>query len=452
MQETRQLAQFVARTGFDDIPDDVVEYYKVLLLDNLACGLLGSIQPWSLMVADMVREDSCKAECTVFGQKWRTSASGATLVNGVMIGAFEADHADPVGVHPGGNAFPALIAMAERLHSSGKSFLTAMILGYEVIVRIGEAATRSVEDSRGFHTPSTNGPFGAAAAVGKLLGLDETGLANALGIAGSHCSGVIEFKWEGAMTKRLHLGRGGQMGLESAVLASKGFTGPTTIIEGKHGYLNVFAAKTRPERLLEDLGKVWFGKTLQFIKPFAVHGSQLSVIYSLNEFKAKQPLDTAKIRRIVVNGTHHMKNTHDDQEPKTMMGAQYSMPFTVATTLIKDINDPYIQTQETLWNPAIRALARKVETNEDHRFDKYDPHTDPRAEVTIETDGERFVIDVAGFKGQPHRPFDYDGICNKFRSYATPIIGEQSVARTIDIVREIETLKDTADLMRLMAA
>src|ERR1051326_8158999 len=104
MQETRQLAHFVAKTGFEDIPSEVVEYYKVLLLDNLACGLLGSVQPWSLMVADMVCEDSCKAECTIFGQKWRTSPSAATLVNGVMIGAFEADHADPVGVHPGGNA------------------------------------------------------------------------------------------------------------------------------------------------------------------------------------------------------------------------------------------------------------------------------------------------------------------------------------------------------------
>src|SRR5262249_9664818 len=155
----------VAGTTYDDIPDAVREHTKTMLLDNLGCGFVGIPQPWSKMVAEMVHDASGNPDCTVIGEDWRTSPSGAALVNGVKIGAFESEHAAPGGVHPGANTFPALLAVAEKEHSDGRSFLTAMVVGYELIVRVGEAATRAVEDKRGFHTPATNGPFGAAAAV-----------------------------------------------------------------------------------------------------------------------------------------------------------------------------------------------------------------------------------------------------------------------------------------------
>ena len=181
------------------------------------------------MAGALARESAPHGACSVFGAAWTTSPSYASLVNGVMIGGFETDHAYFAGsCHPSAAVFPAALALAERDGADGKQFMAAVAVGYEVTCRVGMAATRAVEDQAGFHGPGTNASFGGAAAAGKLLGLDARGMSNALGIAGSHAGGLLEFSKEGAMTKRLHVGRGCQMGLEAALLASHGFTGPST--------------------------------------------------------------------------------------------------------------------------------------------------------------------------------------------------------------------------------
>ena len=451
MNETHELVNFVANTRFEDLPPDVINKAKGYVLDNFACGLVGSVQPWSKMVAEMVREAGCKEECTVFGQGWRTSPSGAALVNGTMIGGFETDHGYFSGsAHPGSALFSAVTAMAEREHKDGKSFLTAMVLGYEGVCRIGEAATRAVEDKRGYHGPGTNAPFGAAIAVGRLLGFDEVMLANAMGIAGSHSAGLYEFVWEGAMTKRLHLGRGSHMGLESAILASKGFTGPSTVLEGKYGFFNVFSPSPQPERLLADVGKVWVMREVS-TKFFAIHGTQRSVVESLLEFKSRHRIDPRAIQRVVVTGCKHMLYKHDDNEPTTIMGAQLSMPFAVAVTLLKDISNPLVYNEETLWDKEVRELAKKVETVVDkQRFDQF--AADLGAEVTIELDGKQHVVNVMGFKGSVENPFNFEDFCNKFRQYSVQFIGEKQANEVIDKVTNIEQLADMAELAQLIGA
>src|SRR5204863_8570019 len=202
---------------------------RIYLLDNLAAGFVGSVQPWSLIVASLARDLGGSGGASVFNHAWQADVSRATLVNGVMMGAFEAEHIGHVA-HPSATVFPAALALAERDHRDGQAYLAALVLGYEVVCRIGEAQTRAVEAERGFHNPGVNGAFGAAAAVGKLLGLDEEHLTWALGIAGSRACGLVEFVHEGAMTKRMHPGRAAQLGLESALLARVGFTGPTNVL------------------------------------------------------------------------------------------------------------------------------------------------------------------------------------------------------------------------------
>lgn len=449
MNETRQLVNFAVKTKFENLPREVVEHAKVYVLDNIACGMVGSVQPWSNMVASMIREAGGTEECTVFGQKWRANLSGAALVNGTMIGGFETDHGSaPASGHPSGSVFPAAMAVAEREHKDGKSFIAAMVLGYEALCRIGEAATRAVEDVRGYHGPGTNGQFGAAVAAGKLLGFDEAKLLNAMGIAGTHSAGLLEFVWEGAMTKRIHLGRGAQMGLESALLAGKGFTGPSTILEGKYGFFNVFSPSPQPQRLLENIGKVWLEKDLQ-IKPYACHGTHQSIVQGLCEFKARHPIHAKDIRRVVVAGSDFMVHKHEDCEPKSVMGAQYSMVFGVAIALTKDIANPYVYSEETLWDKEVRELAKRVEAVVDPRFAEFHENN-PHAEVTIELANARHVIKIAGFKGLPTTPFNFDDACHKLRTYAAPIIAKTRIEEIIDKTRHIENLADMAELARLM--
>lgn len=451
MNETRSLVQFALRTRFEDLPSDVVQRAKVFVLDNYACGIVGASQPGAKMVEEMLREGGGREECTIFGRKWRANLSGAALLNGVMIGGFETDHGcAPASGHPSGTIFPAAMAIAEREHKDGKAFITASVLGYETLCRIGIAATRAVEDERGFHGPGTNGQFGAAVAAGKLLGFDEATLLNAMGIAGTHSAGLMEFVWEGAMTKRIHLGRGAQMGLESALLARKGFTGPSTVLEGKFGFFNVFSPSPRPELLLKDIGKVWLGSRLQ-IKPYACHGTHQSVIQGLDRHKAKHPIDPKDIRRVIVAAPHFMIHKHADAAPRSVMGAQYSMVFGVAIALTRDIANPYVYSDATVQDPAVRAIAARVETVIDPRFTE-STEDNPYAEVTIETTNGRHVVPIKGFKGLPSDPFDFDDACAKLRMYAAPVMPVAQIERIIAMVRNLEQMPDVAELAQLMGA
>src|SRR5262249_12895507 len=158
--------------------------------------------------------------------------------NGVLIGAFECEPL--TGSHASGTVLPAVLAVGERERVTGATFLTALAVGVEGSARIARTAG-GVQNVRGVHNPGTQGPLGAAAAIGKLYGLDDNRLTDALGIAGSSSAGLLEFAWSGGDTKRLHLGRASQLGLESALLARNGVRGPTTVLEGRSGYFNAFS-------------------------------------------------------------------------------------------------------------------------------------------------------------------------------------------------------------------
>jgi 2-methylcitrate dehydratase PrpD len=450
MNETRTLAGFVADTGFEDLPADLAEQAKGYVLDNIGSGFTGSVQRSSNLVADLIAETGAGQECTVFSRSWRTNPGGAALVNGTMIGSSETDHSFSAGsVHPAATVFPAALAMAEREHRDGKSFLAAMMLGYEVACRIGHAATRAVEDERGFYGPGSNGPFGAAMAAGKLLGLDRAALTNALGIAGSHCAGTMEFAWEGSMVKRLHVGRAAQMGLESALLAAKGFTGPPTILEGRYGFLNLFSPSPHPERLLADLGKDWIARRIG-AKSFVCYGAHKAVIEGLIAFKSGRSLDPRMIRRIVITGNPTMILKHEDKEPKTISGAQYSLPFAAAVTLLRDIANPLAFTEETLRDAEIREFMNRVETVADPQ--RFPPLPREAAEIVIEMDDGRHVMNVSDYKGSPTNPFLFEDFSRKFRSYSAQRLGPARTEAIIEIVGRVDALNDIKELTGLIGA
>src|SRR5262249_23560346 len=145
------------------------------------------------------------------------------------------------GVHPGGTMFTAALAVAQERGIGGRDLLAAFVAGSEVMIRVGRA-TKHNNETRGFHAPGTTGPFGAAAAIGRLLKFDAARMTQAIGIAGSLACGLLEFakSGNGAMVKRLHLGRAAESGVLAANLAEQGFTGPRSVLEGPFGFLNVY--------------------------------------------------------------------------------------------------------------------------------------------------------------------------------------------------------------------
>ena len=447
MRETRRLADFVTSSSYADLPQDVVEATRVYILDNLASGLVGSLTPWADMVGDMAQESASQGPCSVFGRSWTTSPSYAALVNGTMIGSFETDHAFIQGsCHPSAAVFPAAFAIAGRDHLDGRSLVASVALGYEAVCRVGLAATRAVEDTAGFHGPGTNAPFGGATGAGKALGLDTDRMVNALGIAGSHAGGLMEFVREGAMTKRIHVGRGAQMGLESALLAARGFTGPSTVLEGDRGFLRVYSPSPQPEMLVEGLGEryVLLGMT---VKAFACHASFHSVVQGIRQFRQQYP-DANQVEHVNVVCSERMVERHGQKEPTTVLGAQYSLPFSLAVALCRDIADPLAYSEATLWDPRVRELAKSVELGTDGgRFGK--PGV-PAAEVSVTAAGDTQTFTVSDWKGAPTNPYSYDEMAEKFRRYAIHCLASAQIEDIIEKVRFLEDVGDVAELGRLL--
>ena len=451
MNETRDLAEFVHSTRYGDLPPAAIEATRVFILDNFASGVLGSTTPWAEMVASLARESVSDGPCSLFARPWTTSPSYAALVNGTMIGGFETDHVFTQGsAHPSAAVFSACLAIAERDHLNGRKLMESVVLGYETVCRVGLAATRAVEDKRGFHGPGTNASFGAAAGVGKALGLDGGRLVNALGIAGSHAGGLLEFAREGAMTKRIHVGRGAQMGLESALLAQRGFTGPSTILEGDRGFLRVYSPSPRPELLTEGLGERYLLLDMT-VKAYACHISFHAVIDGISRLRKARPFDPSQLTDVRVAGSRRMMEPRfASREPVTVLGAQYSLPFTVALALCRDIDDPLAYSEEALWDPAVRKLAKAVKLEVDE--ERLGNPGGPVAEVSFTVDGNSHAFEVTGWKGAPNNPYTFDEMADKFRRYASTCLPASRIEEVIFKVRHLEKETNVSELAHLLRA
>src|SRR5499433_3789920 len=362
MNETRALAGFVAETQFADLPGGLVENCKIAVLDALGAGFVGTRQPWAQRIVAVVHDLGGSPAAAVIGHDWRTDVARAAFVNGVLIGAFECEPL--TGSHASGTVLPAALSVCERERYDGTRFLTALALGFEVSARIARTAV-GLETVRGFHNPGTQGPFGAAAAAGKLYELEAARLTDALGIAGSSSAGLLEFAWSGGDTKRLHLGRAAQLGLESALLAAQGLRGPATVLEGRYGYFNAFSTPPRMQRLVDGLGAEWAIEPPS-LKSYATHVTQQAVVQAIQEIKRDHPLDPRAITRVVITGAPRiMEERHAGREPDDVLGGQYSLPFTTAVALTRDMADPLVYDFEAVRDPLVRDLARRIELRAD---------------------------------------------------------------------------------------
>jgi 2-methylcitrate dehydratase PrpD len=446
MHETRTLATFVADTQFVDLPPGLVEDLKIIVLDTFGAGFIGTAQPWARMVVEMVRELGGTPEASIINQTWQTDMSRAALANGALIGAFECEPL--TGSHASGTVLPAVLAVCEREHLDGKAFLAALALGFEVSARIARTAV-GLETTRGFHNPGTQGPLAAAVAVGKLYAFDQETLTHALGIAGSCSAGLLEFAWTGADTKRLHLGRASQLGLESALLARKGFHGPPTVLEGRYGYYNAFSLPPKLERLLDGLGTTWAIQPPS-LKSYPTHVTHQAVVQAIQEFKQEHPLDHQAITRIVIRGDPHiMDERHAVREPETVMGGQYSLPFTTAVALTRDLSNPLLYNEDAVRDPVVRAIATCVELIpvEETAHASSGVHS---AEVIIERVGRSYSLPTKPHKGSPSNPFTWEDVCHKFRRFTAAIISGKQTDGIIDAVEHLEQVDDMAGVAQAM--
>ena len=442
-QETIQLAEYAASLRFEDLPAAVVQRAKDCIADTAAAIIYGNTIPFSATVIDYARRMGPGGKSQILGAKGAcVQPAMAALANGTLSHAFELDNVviNPgAGVHGGATLLPPGLATAQDVGGSGRDLLTAVAAGAEVMIRIGWA-TKHTNEAHGFHAPGTTGPFGAAIAAGRFLKLDAAAMTNALGIAGSLCGGLMEFarSGTGAMVKRLHIGRASEAGVLAAGLARGGFTGPSTVLEGKAGFLNVFCSDFDLGALTRGLGRD-FATLHVCLKRYACHITAQRAVQAVQELRAEHGITGDDVKAVKVVGEKRMAEVNNIPEPTDVMMAQYSSPFCVALALYRDPRDPASFGAHTLNDPKIRALCRRVAVQP---LEGHVGHGDVPSTVTITTnDGRELTRTVAAFRGTPARPFEEADMREKFLMLTRHLPGAEKTFARLQRLEEEESLE-----------
>jgi 2-methylcitrate dehydratase PrpD len=251
------LATFAANLQFDDIPASVLRRAEDLFLDWAGCALAGKgARPVEAIAAFAQLMGPATGSAEILISRTRSTPLFAAMVNAASSHYAEQDDVHNGSVfHPATVVFPAALAVAQALGSSGQQFLTAVVAGYEVGIRVGEFLGRS--HYKIFHTTGTAGTLAAAAAAGRLLNLTPQQMQDAFGSAGTQAAGLWEFLRDGADSKQLHAAKAAADGLSSAYLANAGFTGARRILEGAQGMGAGMSSDADPAKLVDGLGQRW---------------------------------------------------------------------------------------------------------------------------------------------------------------------------------------------------
>jgi 2-methylcitrate dehydratase PrpD len=437
---TRRLADYAVAVRYEDLPSAVIQRAKDCIIDTVGAIIYGADLPWSKMIIAYARANGSGGNSFILGAGGEpVRAASAALANGALAHAFELDNLTKPGsgVHPGATLVPSALAVAQEHGTSGRDLVTAFVAGAEVMIRIGRA-TKHTNEARGFHAPGTTGPFGAAVAVGKLHSFDSTKMTNALGIAGSLAGGLLEFaRSDGAMVKRLHLGRAAEGGVLAASLAAEGFTGPSTVLEGDYGFLRVFCSDYDLNELTRELGETYLTMTTM-IKRFACHVTAHNPVEATLGLKGEHSFSGADIASIAVVGNERMARVNNIPVPADIMLAQYSVPFSVALSVYRDPRDPRSFDEGAMRDPDIRALAQRVSMSvADGQASR-----DLSCVLTITLkDGRVLTRSVAGFPGTPEHPLDGAGLRERFLML-TRHLNRSSMERLFDRLQQVEMEQD----------
>ena len=453
---TRGMAEFVANLRFEDIPADVRQRIKLLMLDSLGCALYGAKLEWSRILQRRLGELDTTRMCAVWGTKQRISAPHAALINGTQVQGFELDDVHRQGMlHVGSVVLPALIAVTEfRQGLSGKEFLTAAVAGYEIGPRVG-ICMGPEHLEQGFHTGATFGVFSAAAGSARGLKLDAAKTVHALGIAGTQAAGLMAAQF-GAMVKRMHSGRSSQSGLYGALLAEAGFTGIINVFESEYGgFCTTFSRSTdrfKIEELTAGFGSVWqtMGIALKFYSCVASNHTTLDALRLMQE---EHPFGANDVEKIIVHCTQATAvHAGWKYQPQGLTSAQLNLPYCVATLLLD--GDVFVDQfdEARVGDPARMALAEKVDVREDPAYTAQGSKSRHLVRVEVQLKGgKKMERIVAAGRGNEHNFASEADVVAKFEKLAIHALPLAQVGELRDALLGIENLADAGRIAELLA-
>ena len=455
-----EVARFAATIDGAQLDPAVVKAVKTNIGDTLSCALAGSSAKAIDVVSGMVREwaGTPQADMFVFGGKY--PAHHAAWINGGMSHARDYDDThDAAILHAGVSAVPAAIAAAQlRGGVSGADLIAAVAAGLEVTCRLGVAIQVDIIES-GFIYTSLLGYFGATAAAGRALGLTPEEMVNAFGIVYSSVAGNHQVTRDASLMKRLQPGLAAQAAVVAVQLARRGVRGAQGVFEGADGFFRVYLrGRVDAEVVRNDLGKRFELLNLSY-KPYPccrdTHAAIDAVLQARE--KAKRPASDIETIRVGVTGPGYQMvcvPEHVRLAPKTIVEAQFSIPYTVAAAWIDGRPQMRHFTDEGLTRKDILELASRVRPYVDEEIDRdWSRFVTPARVIVQFRDGEQIEVRVDYPKGHPRNPMTDGEFATKTKdcaAFAARALPQETAERLVATVRKLEALADVSELVRVI--
>ena len=453
---TQILAKFASNVSYEDLPPDVVDRAKYFCLDFAGVTLNGSTTDSAKAVVRALDDVGRSGPSTIVGTNKRALPEYAAMANGTAFHSIEMDDVNnEASLHPGVVAFPTALAMADIAPVTGKDFISAVVAGYDVIIRLGRALKPKEHYGRGFHPTGTCGAFGGAAVAARLLGLQGDDYTHALGIAGSQAAGSMEYLAQGAWTKRLHPGWSAHSGIWAALLARAGYSGPTTILEGRDGFLNAYSGDPDPSLVLKDLGEE-YQVTRTSVKPHACcryNQGPIDCLLEIGKSNDFQAMDIEEVKIGVLSQGMRLvaEPVEAKRNPKSVVDMQFSMPFAAAVALSygsASLNEYAIGIPD---RPEVRHIMDRVQCVTDPKLDAQTPKLFPAWAEVRTSNGRTMRSELTYPKGDPENPVTWDEMRTKFNLLSAPVISSQRQKEIISAIDSLEQMDDVRQLASLLS-
>ncbi|HLV29035.1 MAG TPA: MmgE/PrpD family protein [Burkholderiaceae bacterium] len=430
--------QYAAEFAATELDGRVLHHAKRAVVDWYAALIPGAVMPVAHCLEKALADDLDRGDAQLaLGRK--ATPRAAALINGTASHAAEVDDIYKHAIyHPGAPTISAALAMAQHRGASGLQFLRAVVAGYEVSTRIG--ATLGRTHYKYWHNTGTVGTFGAAAAAGVLLELDESAMAHALATSATFAAGLQQaFKLD-SMSKPLHAGRAAEGGVLAAMSAAHGVTGSLDVFEGEFGMGK--AMSNGPDWWVALADRDTHNICEMTFKNHACCGHTFAPIDGALELQRRHNIRSQDIARVSISTYGPALAVAGNPNPSTAAEARFSIPFVVATALLHGSVRLAAFSDERLADTSIRALMARIELDVHPELDAQFPGQ-RAALVRIETlDGQRYEFLQPTRKGDPDMALTDDELQEKFDELVQPVLGAEKTAAAAKILWQLESLAD----------
>ncbi|MBF7084526.1 MmgE/PrpD family protein [Desulfallas sp. Bu1-1] len=444
--ETRKLVEYAVGTSFEHLPQEAVKMAKYVFLDTLGVIIGASKFSTGQNITSFVSSLGGVPESTIIGSIRKTDAINAALANGTMAHDLELDDIHLAScTHAAAVLVPALLAVAEKVGCSGKEFINALVLAYDIECRISLALDSTLQYARSFHPTSVCGTFGAAAGAAKILGLDEQRYAYCLGLAGSQACGINA--WENEpdhYMKSFQTGVPARNGVTAALLAANGFTAAPAVLDGKFNIFDAFSGAYSFPTLIEELG-TRYEIMRTAIKKYPCCRYIHAPLDAMFELMKEENLTASQIKEMVV----HISETGApiiNRNELYSHNCQYNMAMAAIYGKVEGIQ----YSSERRNDSQILDLADRISVVGDKVMEDVYPEVWGGIVEIFTHDGRHLTKRLDYAKGSPENPLDDKEIVDKFTNLSIEVLGEEKVLRICEKCLNLEVVSNMRDLCKLL--